>query len=94
VRAPFRRARKPTPSVPPLPSPPSLKMTIGIHSEVESQHALLDGMSDGMATARAGLAAAALRFRRVFDTPRGRSRATAAAGAAGLLFLLMLLLKR
>ena len=69
-------------------------MTLGIHSEVEGQHRLLDGMSDSMGFAQAGLANAALRFRRVFETPRGRHSAATAGGVAAFLFLIMLLMRR
>lgn len=69
-------------------------MTLGIHSEVEGQHRLLDGMFDSMSIAQAGLANAAVRFRRVFETPRGRQSVASAAGAATFLFLIMLLLRR
>ena len=69
-------------------------MTLGIHSEVEGQHRLLDGMADSMSTAQAGLAAAAVRFRRVFESPRGRRSVASAAGVAAFLFLLMLLMRR
>ena len=69
-------------------------MTLGIHSEVDGQHRLLDGMADSMSTAQAGLAAAAVRFQRVFETPRGRRSAATASGVAAFLFLLMLLLMR
>lgn len=84
-----------TPTIPSTPlDPPPRKMTLGIHSEVEGQHRLLDGMSDSMGVAQAGLAAAAVRFRRVFETPRGRQSAATAAGVAAFLFLIMLLMRR
>jgi hypothetical protein len=66
-------------------------MTHGIHAEVEGQHRILDSMSDSMAIAQAGLAGAAARFRRVFNSPARRKQAAFAAGGVTVLFLLMML---
>jgi hypothetical protein len=66
-------------------------MTHGIHAEVEGQHALLDSMADSMSIAQAGLAGAATRFKRVFNSPARRKQGALAAGGVTLLFLLMLM---
>ena len=67
-----------------------MQITSGIHGEVQSHHAVLDRMVDGMGGVSMGLGATVGKFRRVMEDPQGRKTLYIALVMALALFVLYL----
>jgi len=65
-------------------------VTSGIHGELQSHHAILDKMSQGVTGASLGLGATVGKFRRVMENPQSRKTMYIALGATVVLFILYL----
>lgn len=68
------------------------KLTANIKQEVNSQHDALGGLSDAIGGAQIGLAAASVRFKKVFEDPRRNKTFMLAGGAIVVIFALYLII--